>query len=354
MLNRRDMVRLLGMLPVIATTPLTPAANAQPAPGAVPASDHFDGERFFNPDRTPAKGIGDLLRWQLSGEKTEWPESYPSPFPLDRPPTRVEAGLRVVLVGHSSFLVQGGGLNILIDPIWSDRASPVAFAGPRRKNAPGIAFADLPPIDIVLVSHNHYAHLDRPTLLRLWERDAPVFVAPLGNDHVIRGRRRDMTIATADWGDVVPLGKGASVRLEPARHWSTRGPGTRNRALWSAFTLSLAGKTVYYAGDTGFGDGGQFRTAAANAGPIDLALLPIGAYAPRWFMQDQHINPPEAVEAFEILGARQALGCHWGTFQLTDEGVDAPASDLAAALQARGIAPDRFVAARPGQVWTSA
>ncbi|HEX2019584.1 MAG TPA: MBL fold metallo-hydrolase [Aurantimonas sp.] len=352
MLNRRDMVTLLGMLPFFAATSEASARGQTTRP--VPISDHFDGERFFNPGGTPPKGLGDLLRWKLGGDKTEWPDGYPSPFPLDRPPTQVEAGLRVVLVGHSSFLIQGGGLNILVDPVWSDRASPVSFAGPRRKNAPGIAFDDLPRIDIVLVSHNHYDHLDRATLLRLWERDAPVFVTPLGNDGVIRGGDRQMTIATADWGDLVPLGKGATVRLEPARHWSTRGPGSRNRALWSAFTLKLADKTLYYAGDTGFGDGSQFRRAAANAGGIDLALLPIGAYAPRWFMKDQHINPEEAVRAFEILGAAEALGCHWGTFQLTDEAVDAPARELAVALQFRGISPKRFVAAHPGQVWTSA
>ncbi|UIJ71356.1 MBL fold metallo-hydrolase [Aurantimonas sp. HBX-1] len=351
MLDRRAMIKLVGALPLLATT----SASAQgAAAGPYPVSDHFDGERFHNPDNAPAKGLRDLLRWQWSGERTEWPEGYPSPFPLDRPPSRVDAGLRVVLVGHSSFLIQGGGLNILVDPVWSERASPLAFAGPRRRNVPGIAFDDLPAIDVVLVSHNHYDHLDRATLLRVFERDAPLFVTPLGNDRVIRGRERGMRIVTADWGDGVELGQGASVRLEPARHWSTRGPGSRNRALWCAFTLRLAGRTVYYAGDTGFGDGAQFRQAAANAEAIDLALLPIGAYAPRWFMQDQHINPAEAVLAFEILGAKHALGCHWGTFQLTDEAVDAPARELAAALQARGIAPERFVAARPGQVWTHA
>ncbi|MCO6403644.1 MBL fold metallo-hydrolase [Aurantimonas endophytica] len=351
MLNRRELVKLVGALPLLATT----SASARgPQPSPIPVSDHFDGERFHNPDDTPAKGLRDLLRWQWSGERTEWPDGYPSPFALDRPPARVDAGMRVVLVGHSSFFIQGGGLNILIDPVWSERASPVAFAGPRRRNVPGIAFDDLPAIDVVLVSHNHYDHLDRATLVRLQERDAPLFVTPLGNDRVIHGRARDMRIVTADWGDTVELGSGVSVRLEPARHWSTRGPGTRNRALWCAFTLLVVGRTLYYAGDTGFGDGDQFRQAAANAGRIDLALLPIGAYAPRWFMKDQHINPEEAVRAFQLLGARQALGCHWGTFQLTDEGVAQPAQDLAAALQARDIPPGSFVAARPGQVWTSA
>lgn len=350
MLTRRDLGKLAVALPLMVATS-TSAREAQPALGAV--SDHFDGKRFFNPGGRAPRGFGDVLRWQFGGGKAGWPKTYPSPFPPDRPPPRVLEGLRVVLVGHSSFLVQGGGLNILIDPIWSDRASPVAFAGPRRRNAPGIVFDDLPPIDVVLVSHDHYDHLDRPTIERLWRRDRPLFVAPLGNEASIRSGTPQMRVTTADWGEVVTLDAQASVRLEPARHWSTRGLGDQNRSLWSAFTLRLGNRIMYYAGDTGFADGRNFEQAAARSGPIDLALLPIGAYAPRWFMKDQHMNPHEAVRAFELLGARHALGCHWGTFQLADEGVDQPMIDLAAALAARGIASSRFLAARPGQSWTT-
>ncbi len=349
MWTRREFGGMAATLPFLATA----STSAEAAPRyRGPPSDHFDGERFFNPGGGAPRGFGDLLRWRFAGGKAEWPSSNPSPFPPDHPPPKVEAGLRVVLVGHSSFLIQGGGLNLLADPVWSDRASPFSFAGPRRKNAPGIAFDDLPPIDIVLVSHNHYDHLDRRTIDRLWRRDKPLFVAPLGNEGTIRGGERAMEVRTADWGDVVDLGPAASVRVEPARHWSTRGLGDRNRALWGAFTLRLGDRTVYFAGDTGFGEGATFRDAASRAEPIDLALLPIGAYAPRWFMREQHMNPEEAVRAFELLGARAALGCHWGTFQLTDEGVEQPAVDLAAALAVRNIASDRFMAARPGQVWS--
>ena len=315
-----------------------------------PVSDHFDGERFFNPGGQRPRGFRDVLRWRFAGGKAKWPRENPSPFPPDRPPGRIAAGLRVVLVGHSTFLIQAGGLNVLTDPVWSDRASPFSFAGPRRRNAPGIAFTDLPPIDIVLVSH-HYDHLDRSTLRRLWARNDPLFVSPLGNEDTISGGEPRMRVRTADWGDSVALGDRASVRLERANHWSTRGLRDRNRALWSAFTLRLGDQVIYFAGDTGFGNGDTFREAATHAGAIDLALLPIGAYAPRWFMADQHINPDEAVRAFGLLGAKAALGCHWGTFQLTDEGPEQPAIDLAAALAAHGVAPDRFLAARPGQVW---
>ena len=347
-LSRRDFGKAACAVPALAAT----STSTEAAPRhRGPPSDHFDGERFFVPGGEPPRGLMDGLRWQLAGGKTAWPRSYPSPFPPDRPPPRVQTGLRVVLVGHSSFLVQGGGLNVLLDPVWSERASPLSFAGPRRKNAPGIAFDDLPPIDVVLVSHNHYDHLDRQTIDRLWKRDRPLLVAPLGNEETICGGESNMNVKTADWGNVVALASNASVRLEPARHWSSRSLGDRNRALWSAFTLRLGDMTVYFAGDTGFGDGRTFDQAATASGPIDVALLPIGAYAPRWFMKEQHMNPDEAVRAFERLGARTALGCHWGTFQLTDEGVEQPAIDLAAALAAHGIPAERFVAMRPGQIW---
>jgi len=349
-MTRRNFVRLAGALPLLAST----LASAKDVPSSRSRpSDHFDGKRFFNPGGEPPRSFGDVLRWKLGGGKVSWPRSNPSPFPPDRPPPKVAAGLRVVLVGHSTFLIQGGGFNILTDPVWSDRVSPVSFAGPRRKNAPGIAFDDLPRIDVVLVSHNHYDHLDRPTLHRLWRRDQPLFVAPLGNEGTIRGRERAIKVRTADWGDVVTLGPKAAVRVEPARHWSTRSLGDRNRALWSAFTLQLGNRSVYFAGDTGFGDGGTFKQAAARSAPIDLALLPIGAYEPRWFMKEEHMNPEEAVRAFQLLGAQAALGCHWGTFQVTDEGVEQPAIDLAAALATQGITPNLFLAARPGQVWSA-
>ena len=196
-MSRRDFGRWAAAMPLVTT----PSASAEAAPRyRGPPSDHFDGERFFTPGSEPLRGWIDGLRWQLAGGKVKWPDSCPSPFSPDRPPERVHAGLRVVLVGHSSFLIQSAGVNMLLDPIWSDRASPVSFAGPRRKNAPGIKFDDLPPIDVVLVSHNHYDHMDRRTLDRLWTQHKPRFVAPLGNEDSIRGGERRMDVRTADWG----------------------------------------------------------------------------------------------------------------------------------------------------------
>lgn len=314
-----------------------------------PVSDHFDGVQFFVPGQPQDKGLAELARWHMSGGRAAWPERFPSSF-QDKPPERV-AGLRVALIGHASLLIQVADLNILVDPVYAERASPVGFAGPRRVNPPGIAFDDLPPIDAVLVTHNHYDHLDGPTLARLWQRDEPRIVTPLGNDAVIRGYDDLVRVTTRDWHGSVALSDGVSVHLEPAYHWSARGVNDRRMALWCAFVLTTPHGVLYHVGDSGYGDGLLFRQVRERFGPPRLVTLPIGAYEPRWFMQPQHMNPEESVRVFQELGAAQALGHHWGTFQLTNEGVEQPEADLAAALAAAGIAPERFRALRPGEVW---
>jgi L-ascorbate metabolism protein UlaG (beta-lactamase superfamily) len=317
-----------------------------------PPSDHFDGETFFNPGKPRTQGFVDLLRWQLGGGRSRWPDEAPGG--RDRPPARVPGGeLRVVMIGHASFLIQTRGLNMLVDPVWSERASPFSFVGPRRVNAPGVAFDDLPPIDLVLVSHNHYDHLDAPTLARLVDRHAPRVLTPLGNDAIIRAAAPGARIATLDWGDAVEVGSGVAVRLAEMHHWSARGLFDRNRALWGAFAITTPEGAIYHVGDSGYGGGDYFRLAAARFGPIRLALLPIGAYEPRWFMAYSHMNPEEAVRAFEDCGAASAVAHHWGTFQLTNEAIDAPPAALGAALAARGVPGERFRTLRPGETWTA-
>jgi L-ascorbate metabolism protein UlaG (beta-lactamase superfamily) len=317
-----------------------------------PISDHFDGERFFDPDGVPPKSVGDLLRWQFgrSRQRAPWPEWAPSPF-SDEPPPRVDGGkVRLSFIGHASWLIQTAGLNILVDPVWSARVSPFSSAGPQRHNDPGIAFNALPAIDVVLVSHGHYDHLDTPTLSRLAKTFGPRIITPLGNDLTMREADQSIKAEAFDWHDRVELGKNIAVTLVPTRHWSARGLFDRNRALWASFVLKTPAGKIYVVCDSGYGEGKHFRRAAQAHGPLRLAILPIGAYEPRWFMRDQHMNPRDAVKALIDCGAQAALAHHHGTFQLTDEAIDAPTIALARALDAAKLPRERFAVLKPGQV----
>jgi L-ascorbate metabolism protein UlaG (beta-lactamase superfamily) len=323
-----------------------------------PASDHFDGTSFFNPGGDTTNSISALLRFRFGETFAPWPERVPAN--TDAPPRRVAGtSIRVSYIGHASFLIQGGGVNLLVDPVWSDRVSPVSFAGPKRVSPPAVSLDALPPIDGILITHNHYDHLDVDTVGRIWRRDRPQIVTPLGNDTILKASIEGIVARGSDWGDTIEVharsdGGTCRVHLVPTHHWSARGLRDRRHALWASFVVEIGRSQIYAIGDTGFGQGRNFKHVRDRFGAIDLALIPIGAYEPRWFMRKQHINPAEAVEAFEIVGARRALGHHWGTFQLTTEPHDAPPSDLATALASRGIDPSRFRAVRSGHVETIA
>jgi L-ascorbate metabolism protein UlaG (beta-lactamase superfamily) len=314
-----------------------------------PASDHFDGTRFFNPGQpTTDRSMLELLRWRFGPRGANWPASIP--VGQVTPEARIDT-LRITMVGHATLLIQAAGVNLLTDPVWSDRASPVRFAGPRRATAPGIAFADLPPIDAVLLSHNHYDHLDVATLRRLHAAHRPLMIMPLGNDAIIRRAVPDARFATADWHDRIEIADGLAATLTQANHWSARGVRDRRMALWAGFFITTPIGSIWFAGDTGYGDGAIFRDIRARHGAPDIALIPIGAYAPRWFMATQHANPAEAVQIMRDVEAGQALGIHWGTFRLTDEPREEPAQRLATALSAARISPRRFIAAKPGGIY---
>lgn len=323
-----------------------------------PRSNHFDGERFFNPG-PPSESAAHggparfMNRFIGSSERARWPEEVPVAPTV--PPRRVDgATMLVTWIGHATVLVQTSGLNILTDPIWSERASPFSFAGPKRVRAPGVRFEDLPRIDLVLVSHNHYDHMDLPTLKRLWKRDRPLVVTSLGNDAILR--KAGVESRAFDWGQGTSLAcptharPACAVTVEPVHHWGSRWGTDRNRALWSGFSLRFPGGNVFFAGDTGFGDGG-WAAEAARHGPYRLAILPVGAYLPRDVMQANHMDPDEAVRVFETLKPAMALGMHWGTFQLTFEGIDDPPRRLAAATKARRIPPGRFVTTEVGRTF---
>jgi L-ascorbate metabolism protein UlaG (beta-lactamase superfamily) len=345
-LSRRRFLSILASLAAVSGLSAIWVSRMRSYSG--PPSDHFDGERFFDPDGVPPKSLRDLLRWQFGRDRQRqaWPEWAPSQH-ADTPPPLVGGDrVRLSFVGHASWLIQTSGLNILIDPVWSERASPVSWAGPKRHNDPGIAFEKLPKIDIVLVSHGHYDHLDLATLSRLAATFSPRVITPLGNDATMRGAARAEAF---DWHERIDLG-GVAVTLVPTRHWSARGLFDRNKSLWASFVLETPAGKIYVVCDSGYGEGKHFRRVAELHGPLRLAILPIGAYEPRWFMRDQHMNPSDAVKALADCGAAQALAHHHGTFQLTDEAIDAPVTALHAALEEANIPHERFAVLKPGQV----
>jgi len=333
-----------------------------------PASAHFDGAHFFNPDGddtfTPPPGSGGGgaragFFWRyLTGDddRPVWPEQVA--VTQSRPARRVEGEAMVATwVGHATFLVQTHGLNILTDPIWSDTAGPFGL-GPRRVAAPGIAFDDLPPIDVVLISHNHYDHMDLTTLRRLWERDRPSIVTSLGNDAILRAA--GIESVALDWGEYVrvpfcPAGAECEppwmfVHVNRNHHWGSRWFTDRNRALWSSFVVRLqSGGNLFFAGDTGLGDGGWADDARA-LGPIRLALIPNGAFrfAPGQMASGSHIGPVDAIEVARRLGAARILAMHWGTFRLSYEGWDTPPRLLREALRCAGASGAPFAPVRFG------
>ncbi len=315
-----------------------------------PPSDHYDGTRFFSPGQPDTdRSLLQVLRWRRESRPARWPKAVAL---TPAKPDPLVAGLRITMVGHATLLIQAAGRNILTDPVWSDRASPVTFAGPKRVTPPGIALKDLPPIDAVLISHNHYDHLDVTTLRRLQAEHDPLMVMPLGNDAIVRAAVPTARTIVADWHERVVISETLATTLTRANHWSARTIVDRRMALWCGHFIESPTRTIWFAGDTGYGDGAIFRDIRARHGAPDVALIPIGAYEPRWFMGAQHVDPAEALRMMHDVGAGRALGIHWGTFQLTDEPRDEPAKGLSSALALADLPPERFVAAQAGAAYS--
>ena len=346
---------------------LNGVAAAQPGPEAAtkpnPARPHHTADGFKNNYiGSVNKSFNDLVRWQterrerglpqpaLQATPTQSPnlaliKSYPNGADSPRVPL-------VTWIGHSSVLVQAGGLNTLTDPIFSERASPVQIAGPKRAQPPGISLAGLPLIDVVLISHNHYDHLDQASVREIARQSTAagrpaLFIVPLGFKLWFENLGIN-NVVELDWWNKYTL-RGVDFYLTPTQHWSARGLGDRNQTLWGGFAVFAPDLHWYFSGDTGYSKdfidtAARFasRNALEQGGGFDMALLAIGGYEPRWFMKDQHINPEEAVNIHFDLGAKRSIGVHWGTFEMTDESLDEPPKALAAARQAKGLTTDDF------------
>ncbi|MET0334438.1 MAG: MBL fold metallo-hydrolase [Rhizobacter sp.] len=328
-----------------------------------PAKPHHLPDGFQNtPVAFSPKSLAEVLRWRWDASRHGLPKPPATPIPSVAPDlafiaANAQAGAAmqpaVTWVGHATVMAQLGGITLLTDPIFSTRASPLPFAGPKRHQAPGLAVAQLPHVDLVLVSHNHYDHLDATSVEAL-NRQAggpPLFMVPLGLKPWLaaRGIRNAIEL---DWWQSHRLpaqGREVEVMLVPAQHWSARGLSDRMKTLWGGFAVFAHDCHLFYAGDTAYSR--EFaamrerfaeRQSSANGGGFDVALLPIGAYEPRWFMATQHVNVEEAVKIHLDLAAKRSLGVHWGTFSLTDEPLDEPPRVLVQERVARGLAEDEF------------
>lgn len=313
---------------------------------------HHTPEGFRNPDPDVRMGQG-FLRWQWERRLSQLPRP---PDPSHRE-WRAEPDLAllhapagnpsITWIGHATVLVRQGGLNVLTDPHFSERASPVGFAGPKRYQPPGVALADLPQIDVVVISHSHYDHLDVESVRQLHQRNGNHlhFLVPLGLKPWFAGLGID-TVTELDWWDETEI-RGVRFTLTPAQHWSARSLFDRNRTLWGGWAIRSPDLHFLFTGDTGYSS--DFKEIGRRLGPFDLAAIPIGAYAPRWFMRAQHVDPAEALKIHQDVRAQQSLGVHWGTFEMSDEPLDQAPRVLAAARQQAGVGETEFFVLRVGE-----
>jgi L-ascorbate metabolism protein UlaG (beta-lactamase superfamily) len=307
-----------------------------------PVTDHFDGDLFFNPDGRDGVRFSEVIRWMLERHRGPWPERTRNAPPGKAPPREVSGGrLRVTFVGHSTMLVQIDGLNFLTDPVWSEMIGPLPGMGIgfSRARPPGLRFDDLPKIDVVLISHNHYDHLDLPTLSRLMDRDHPRIVAGLGN-RALLDRAGISGGQDLDWWQSLEVGAGIRVISVPVHHTSNRSVDDRCHSLWTGFVIDGPSGRVYFAGDTAMGP--HFEETGRRLGPFRLALLPIGAYRPRWVLEKVHVSPAEAVAAHAALRATTSVAMHYGTFREGDDGQFEALRDLDRALQDAHLSHSRF------------
>lgn len=380
MRQRSILMAVLGCAALAAVAGLAaPAAGTAANPDFNPSREHHTPDGFRNPDGSQIdKPFSEFLRWRFEQAREGLPKAPAADFVerISAPPDAVrmvralfassgealarptpaatepaapaELAASLTWIGHASMALRQEGVAMLIDPVFSDRVSPVSFAGPRRKVALTVALGDFDSVDTVLISHNHYDHLDEPTIRALLGRSPgqPLFIVPLGVDRWLR-ERGATRVQALDWWDSVRVGA-VQVHLVPAQHWSTRTPWDRNQTLWGGFVVESASFRFYYSGDTAYSRP-LFERIRARFGGFDLAAIPVGAYAPRWFMSAQHTDPAEAVQAMIDVNARAGLGVHWGSFELADESLDAPLQEVPRALEAAGQPAERLALFRMGE-----
>jgi L-ascorbate metabolism protein UlaG (beta-lactamase superfamily) len=310
-------------------------------------SDHFDGYRYSNPtlSQSSAPSLRSVFR-MARAPRSRWPAWVENKGVHRLHERRSADEVVITFVNHATFLIQIGDITILTDPVWSERASPFRRLGPKRVRRPGVALAELPRIDVILLSHNHYDHLDIATLARLRQRCDPTVLAAAGDARLV-GPLGFATLRELDWWDAIEISDGLKITFVPAQHFSARGLFDRQKSLWGGYIIESRRHRVYFGGDSGYST--HFADIRARLGAPDLALLGIGAYEPRWFMQPMHMNPAEAVRAHRDLGSRQSIGMHFGTFQLSAEAIDQPQADLRRALIESGLAESEFITLHEGE-----
>ena len=309
-----------------------------------------ENEIFENPTRTRPKGFLDILKWIAFEKRTAWPAWVDSEISAEVKKSVKPGEIHTVMINHATVLIQTSEANILTDPVFSERTSPVSWAGPKRRRSPGLKIKDLPPIDLVLVSHNHYDHMDLSSLVEIWKKFDPHFVLPLRNFHFLfEAGIYTSKVSELNWWEKFTFKKDLQIFLTPAQHWSARGTRDRNRSLWGGFWIEVGEpkQRIFFAGDTGYAD--HFLSIQKKWGNPDLSFLPIGAYEPRWFMKDQHMNPEEAVQAHLDLKSEKSVAIHWGTWPLTDEGMRDPVLHLKEALTKLSVPTERFVILENGE-----
>ncbi|HET9486964.1 MAG TPA: MBL fold metallo-hydrolase [Chryseosolibacter sp.] len=311
-----------------------------------PASDHFDGKKFLNPENVKAKGGLEVFKWMLSRKRGPWRPNLTENYGK-HPLGHFKEGIRITFVNHSTFLIQVDGLNILTDPVWAHRVSPFKWAGPRRMKLPGIRFENLPKIHVVVLSHNHYDHLDIQTMRLVFGAHHPKVIAPLGvkaflEQHYISGAEE------TDWWEELTLHNEMKIQAVPAQHFSGRGFLDRDATLWCGYVLKTSRGNIYFAGDTGYNEV-TFKEIPSRCGPIKVALLPIGAYKPGWFMSPIHVSPEESVRIHFDVGSQTSIGMHFGTFPLADDGHDDPPNDLKIAIEKHQLGEEEFILLREGE-----